>query len=71
MNGMELSRELLMVRPGVPILLISGAQENFMVESAEAIGVDASLMKPFRTHELSSHVRHLLDSKEAQRRAQP
>jgi CheY-like chemotaxis protein len=61
MNGMALAQELLDIRPGMPIMLVSGAQENFTVETAEAIGVDASLMKPFLTHELSTRIRALLD----------
>lgn len=61
MNGMALAQEVLEIRPGMPIMLVSGAQENFTVETAEAIGVDASLMKPFLTHELSTHIRELLD----------
>jgi hypothetical protein len=47
----------------MPIMLISGAQENFTTETAEAIGVNASLMKPFLTHELSNQIRTLLDNK--------
>jgi CheY-like chemotaxis protein len=63
MNGMTLAQELLDIRPGMPIMLISGAQENFTTETAEAIGVNASLMKPFLTHELSNQIRTLLDKK--------
>jgi signal transduction histidine kinase/CheY-like chemotaxis protein len=61
MNGVSLSEEILAIRPGTPIMLISGAQENFTKETAVAIGVDASLMKPFQAHELSSRIRYLLD----------
>ena len=61
MNGMTLAHELMKIRPGLPIMLISGAQENFATEIAEAIGVDASLMKPFLAHELSSKIRKLLN----------
>lgn len=63
MNGMTLAQELLDTRPELPIMLVSGAQENFTAETAEAIGVDASLMKPFLTHELSNQIRTLLDKK--------
>jgi CheY-like chemotaxis protein len=61
MNGIVLSQELLEIHPGLPILLISGAHENFTMETARAIGVDASLMKPFLTHELANRIREMLD----------
>lgn len=61
MNGLALAHEMLEIRPGLPILLISGAQEKYTGEAADALGIDASLMKPFLTHELASRIRFLLD----------
>lgn len=63
MNGVALAKALLNLRPELPILLVSGAHENFTAENAHELGVDASLMKPFLATELSSRIRHLLDPK--------
>jgi DNA-binding response OmpR family regulator len=59
MDGLALSKKLREIRTDLPILLISGAHENVTTETAAAIGVDISLMKPFLTHELSSRIRQL------------
>ncbi len=61
MDGMTLAQEVLALRPGLPILLISGAHEKFTAEVAAANGVDASIMKPFLTNELATRIRYLLD----------
>jgi CheY-like chemotaxis protein len=67
MNGMTLAQAILELRPGLPILLISGAHESFTREYAQAMGVDVLLMKPFLAHELAGKIRDLLDAKDETR----
>jgi CheY-like chemotaxis protein len=63
MNGVAFAKALLGIRPNLPILLVSGAHENFTAENAHELGVDASLMKPYLATELSTRIRYLLDAK--------
>ena len=60
-SGITLAQAVLALRPEIPILLISGAQENLTAGVAEAVGIDAALTKPFLAHELAARVRSLLD----------
>jgi CheY-like chemotaxis protein len=54
MTGPELAQEVLKIRPGLPMILCTGFNENAMQESAlRAKGFSALLMKPFTLNDFS------------------
>jgi two-component system, cell cycle sensor histidine kinase and response regulator CckA len=62
MNGQELARRAVHLRPDMKVLFISGFAEN----EASDLGPDAQfLQKPFKPTELSRHIRRLLDTQKA------
>jgi PAS domain S-box-containing protein len=60
MSGGELAREILKVRPGLPIILCTGYSENLNEEEALAMGIKAFLMKPFSVKEIAETIRRAL-----------
>jgi PAS domain S-box-containing protein len=60
MSGGELAREILRVRPGMPIILCTGYSENLDEEEALAMGIKAFLMKPFSVKEIAETIRRVL-----------
>ncbi|MEJ5360285.1 MAG: PAS domain S-box protein [Desulfobacterales bacterium] len=61
MNGLRLARELLLVRPGVPVILCTGFGEPEEEQKARAFGIRAVLHKPLLRRELAEAVRRVLD----------
>jgi len=62
MTGAELAREVLHVRPDMPIILCTGFSENITEEKAGAIGIRKLLMKPLALRELAETIRKVLGS---------
>ncbi len=62
MPGVELSKELLHIRPDVPIIICTGYSEEISEEKAKAIGIRAFVMKPVFKNELSAIIRKILDA---------
>ena len=60
MSGVELMRTARQLRPGIPVMLMSGYAEGLFEDDTEA-QPDAVLSKPFRGEELLAQVRGLLD----------
>lgn len=63
MTGMELSAKLLKIRRDIPIILSSGYQEPSLADEALAMGIKKFVKKPFKSFELASAVRAVLDGK--------
>ncbi len=61
MSGADLARELLAIRPDIPIILVTGYSTAISKESARAIGIKAFLMKPLQLTTLAHSVRKALD----------
>jgi len=61
MNGTELAREILAIRPGIPIILCTGFSEAVNEEKAKALGIKAYVMKPVLIRDLAQVVRKVLD----------
>jgi CheY-like chemotaxis protein len=61
MTGMTLARELLALRPGLPILIATGFSEKLNPTEAARLGVRGILMKPFNARELARVVRRALE----------
>jgi PAS domain S-box-containing protein len=61
MTGYQLTREILKIRPGIPIILCTGYSKQITEEKAKAIGIKAFAMKPVVARELAEIVRKVLD----------
>ena len=61
MSGKELSRELLALRPEIPIILCTGYSEVINGESARENGIREFLQKPVSMTQLSACIRNILD----------
>jgi PAS domain S-box-containing protein len=63
MAGVDLAKELMRIRPDIPIILCTGFSEVISAEEAKALGIREFVMKPFATRELAETIRRALDSK--------
>jgi signal transduction histidine kinase/DNA-binding response OmpR family regulator len=61
LTGEALSRELLRIRPELPIILCTGFSHIITAEKAKTLGIQAYLMKPLAIRDLAPIVRHVLD----------
>jgi len=60
-TGEELAREILRIRPDIPIILCTGYSSRIDSEKAKALGIRAFAMKPLNRLELARIVRNALD----------
>jgi PAS domain S-box-containing protein len=65
MSGDILAKELITVRPDIPIVLCTGFSEKITPETAQEMGVRAVLMKPVPFTIFSKKIRDVLDGGEA------
>ena len=63
MTGVQLAKELLKIRPDIPIILCTGHSETVSPEMAKEAGIREFLMKPLAKQELAEAVRRVLDKK--------
>jgi PAS domain S-box-containing protein len=63
MTGVDLAKELISVRPDIPIVLCTGFSEKVNADSAKAMGIRAFLMKPFTIEEIARTIRGALNVK--------
>jgi len=63
MAGHDLAREMIKIRPDLPVLLCTGYSESINEEIASSIGVRALLYKPLTRHALSTTIRGVLDGR--------
>jgi PAS domain S-box-containing protein len=59
-TGVELSRELMAIRPNIPIVLCTGFSEGLTAERAKNIGIRDFIMKPIVLRDLSQMIRRVL-----------
>ena len=64
MTGLELSRALLNLRPGIPIILCTGFSETITPEKVQALGIRELVMKPVVFKELAGIIRQTLNTTE-------
>jgi PAS domain S-box-containing protein len=60
LTGDALARELLSIRPDLPIILCTGFSYTVTPEKATALGIRAFLMKPILSHELAQTIQRVL-----------
>ena len=61
MTGEMLAKELLRIRPDIPIVLCTGYSEMISEEKAMALGIQKLVMKPILMREISQTIRQILD----------
>ena len=61
MTGEMLAKELIRIRPDIPIVLCTGYSEMITEEKATALGIKKLIMKPFVIREMSEAIRQVLD----------
>jgi YesN/AraC family two-component response regulator len=61
MTGEDLAKELLRIRPNIPIIISTGFSERFNEEDAKALGIKGFLMKPVIKSDMAKEIRRVLD----------
>ena len=69
MTGLQLARELLKLRPGLPILLCTGFSEAVSKDRVRALGISDLVMKPILRSKLIESVSRLLDNQNEKKSA--
>ena len=62
MTGLELSKELLSIRPDLPIILCTGFSEGLSESTQKETGIRKVIIKPYEIGILASTIRQILDS---------
>ena len=62
-SGVELSRKLRTLYPGVKIILSTGYGHNELVQQGLDVGVDGFIRKPYRLEEFSALIAQVLHDK--------
>jgi PAS domain S-box-containing protein len=60
MTGDELAKEILKIRPGLPIVLCTGYSDRITEEKAFETGICEFIQKPLNSHDLTSLIRKIL-----------
>lgn len=63
MDGDELAREILAIRPGIPIILCTGYNSKLNEKEVLAMGIQAYFLKPIIRHVMAQGIRKVLDKK--------
>jgi PAS domain S-box-containing protein len=61
MTGDRLAKEILKIRPDMPIIICTGFHEKMTEEKSKEIGIKTFLLKPVSIINLAKHVRQVLD----------
>ena len=61
MTGDELAQKLLDVKPGIPVILCTGFNEDITEEKALEMGIQKFIMKPVIKNDLATTIRSVLD----------
>ena len=61
MTGDELAKELMAIRPDIPIILCTGFSERITEEKAKALGIQGFAMKPFVIRDFVNTIRKVLN----------
>jgi two-component system cell cycle sensor histidine kinase/response regulator CckA len=61
MTGTELARNLISIRPDIPVIICSGFPENICHEELSDIGVKEFVMKPISIQKIAAIVQKVLD----------
>jgi PAS domain S-box-containing protein len=62
-TGDQLAKELIAIRPDIPVIISTGFSERLNEEQAEQMGIKAFLMKPVSRSEMARTIREILEKK--------
>ena len=60
MTGLDLSREIINIRPDIPVIMITGFNENIDEDKSRVEGVKELLLKPIDMYLLSDTLKRYL-----------
>lgn len=63
MTGIDLAREIMTIRPDIPVMLCTGCTETIMQQKAREVGIHECILKPLKLHNLATAVRRAFDKK--------
>ena len=61
MTGIQLTKELIMIRPNIPVILVSGHGDRINIDVTKEKGIMDYAYKPLMKADLIKKVRHILD----------
>ena len=61
MTGIELSKQLMAIRPNLPVILCTGFSDTLTPEKRRAVGIRALVMKPMIMNDIASTIRKVLN----------
>jgi CheY-like chemotaxis protein len=61
MTGKDLAKELMNIRPDIPIILCTGFSEEIDERRAKELGISAFAMKPIIMRDIANTIREVLD----------
>ncbi|WP_175469633.1 response regulator [Desulfoluna spongiiphila] len=61
LNGAQLSENILAIRPGIPIILLTGYSDQIDEALAKKIGIQSYLLKPLARDQLAHAVRDAME----------
>jgi PAS domain S-box-containing protein len=61
MTGIELAREIMHIRPSVPVVLCTGFSEAITPEKAKAMGIKEFIMKPILQRQIAAAIRRAIN----------
>ena len=61
MTGDRLAKELMQIRPDIPIILCTGFSETISGKKAKEMGIRAFVMKPYLLQDVAKTIREVLD----------
>lgn len=64
MTGVDLAKELMTVKPGIPVILCTGFSEKIDGKKAKEIGINAFIFKPVVMSDMAKTIREVLDRKQ-------
>ena len=64
MTGYDLSKKLIEIKPGLPVILCTGYSETVSFEKAKDAGIKEFIVKPIGRKELAEIIRNVLDEKD-------
>jgi PAS domain S-box-containing protein len=62
LTGVELAKEILPLRPQIPIIICTGYGESITLEKAKALGIRELILKPIIPSDLAESIRLILDT---------
>ena len=61
MTGKDLARELMTIRPDIPVIICTGFSEQIDERRAKEMGISAYVMKPIVMRQIASTIREVMD----------